>query len=71
MEITATELKNNLSHYLKMASKETIYITQYGKLIAKISPPFEDRRQTAQSLFGILDDDLSLEEARKERLKRQ
>lgn len=34
MSITATELKSNLSKYLMLASKEDIYITQYGKVVA-------------------------------------
>ena len=34
MSITATELKTNLSKYLLMASKEDVYITQYGKIVA-------------------------------------
>ena len=36
MAITATELKANLSKYLNLAEKEDIYITQYGKIVAKL-----------------------------------
>ena len=68
MSITATELKTNLSKYLLMASKEDIYITQYGKIIAKLTNPFQDRVEIAESLFGILPQTTTLEEARKERL---
>ena len=43
MSITATELKTNLSKYLALAAKEDIYITQYGKVVAKLTNPYQDR----------------------------
>ena len=68
MSITATEFKANLSKYLLLAAKEDIYITQYGKVIAKLTNPFQDRVTVAESLFGILPQTMTLEEARGERL---
>ena len=67
MSITATELKLNLSKYLTLAETEDIYITKNGKVIAKLSNPYQDRVDIAKSLFGILPADLTLEDARKER----
>ena len=69
MSITATELKSNLSKYLLLASTEDVYITQYGKVVAKLTNPFQDRMNLAQSLFGILPQTTTYEEAREERLK--
>lgn len=69
MSITATELKSNLSKYLLLASTEDVYITQYGKVVAKLTNPFQDRMNIAQSLFGILPQTTTYEEAREERLK--
>ena len=43
MTITATELKSNLRKYLLMAETEDIYITRNGKVIAKLSNPYQDR----------------------------
>ena len=68
MSITATELKKNLGKYLAMSSNEDIYITRNGKVVAKLSNPFQDRVDMAKSLFGILPADVTLEEAREERL---
>ena len=68
MSITATELKANLGKYLLLAATEDVYITQYGKVVAKLSNPFHDRVEIAESLFGILPQTMTLEEARKERL---
>lgn len=68
MSITATELKNNLSKYLQLSMTEDIFITQYGKIISKLTNPFQDRVDIATSLFGILPDDITLEEAKEERL---
>ena len=68
MSITATELKKNLGKYLALSSNEDIYITWNGKVVAKLSNPFQDRVDMAKSLFGILPSDVTLEEAREERL---
>lgn len=68
MSITATELKNNLSKYLLLASSEDIYITRNGKVVAKLSNPYQDRLDVAESLFGSVPADMTLEEAREERL---
>ena len=67
MSITATELKANLGKYLLLAAKEDIYITQYGKVVAKLTNPFQDRVEIAESLFGILPQTMTLEEAKAER----
>ncbi len=68
MSITATELKANLSKYLSLASTEDVYITQYGKIVAKLTNPFQDRVDIARSLFGILPQTTTYEEAREERI---
>lgn len=70
MSITATELKQNLGKYLILSATEDIYITKNGKTIAKLSNPNQDRVDMAKSLFGILPNDVSLEESKAERLNR-
>ena len=65
--ITATELKTNLSKYLTLASTEDVLIPQYGKVIAKLTSPFQDRVSVAESLFGSLPQTTTLEEALNER----
>ncbi|MBO4915091.1 MAG: type II toxin-antitoxin system prevent-host-death family antitoxin [Oscillospiraceae bacterium] len=67
MSITATELKANLSKYLQLAEKEDIFITQYGRVVAKLTNPFQDRVETAESLFGALPSTMTFDEAMKER----
>lgn len=52
MSITATELKTNLSKYLLLAEKEDIYITRNGRVVAKLTSPYQNRVDTARSLFG-------------------
>lgn len=68
MLITATELKNNLGKYLLLAATEDIFITRNGKVVAKLSNPNQDRVEMTKSLFGILSDNITLEEAKRERL---
>ncbi len=70
MSITATELKANLSKYLQLSATEDIYITRNGKVISKLTNPFQERVAVAKSLFGILPDDITEDEAREERLKK-
>ena len=70
MSITATELKSNIGKYLMLAATEDIFVTKNGKVVAKISNPYQDRVNIAKSLFGILPADVTLEEAREERLDR-
>ena len=68
MLITATELKRNLGKYLLLAATEDIYITKNGTVIAKLSNPHQDRVDIAESLFGILPADVTLEEVKGKRL---
>lgn len=70
MSITATELKSNLGKYLLLSATEDIFITKNGKVIAKLSNPNQDRVDMAKSLIGVLPSDVTLEEAKSERLDR-
>lgn len=70
MSITATELKTNLSKYLLLAEKEDVYITRNGKVIAKLTNPYQNRVDMAKSLFGVLPADITLEESKNERLNK-
>ena len=68
MSITATELKTNLSKYLLLSATEDIYITRNGKIISKLTNPFQDRVDVAKSLFGIIPNAISLDDVKNERL---
>ena len=68
MIITVTELKSNLEKYLQLATEEEIFITHNGKIISKLTNPYQDRVDIAKSLFGVLSTDLTLDETKKERL---
>jgi hypothetical protein len=52
-----------------LAESEDIYITRNGKVVAKLSNPYQDRVDVAKSLFGVLPADMTLEDTREERLK--
>lgn len=69
MSVTATELKSNLGMYLMLAQKEDVYITRNGKVVAKLTNPYQDRVEMAKSLFGVLPSELTPEQAREERLR--
>ena len=70
MSITATELKANLGKYLLLSATEDIFITKNGKVVAKLSNPFQERVDIAKSLFGVIPSDITLEEAKQERLEK-
>ena len=67
MSVTATELKNNLGKYLLLSATEDVVITKNGEVVAKLTSPYENRVQTARSLFGILPREADIDEARRER----
>ena len=68
MSITATELKQNLSKYLLLSMTEDIYITRNGKVVSKLTNPFQDKLSTVDALYGSVPDTVTLEAEREERL---
>ena len=68
MSVTATELKSNLGKYLILSATEDVFITKNGKVVAKLTNPYQDRVETAKSLFGILPKDADIEKSKEERL---
>jgi len=70
MTVAASELKKRLGRYLLLSATEDIIITRNGKIVSKLTNPFQDRVCLVESLVGILDSDVTQEEAREERLNR-
>lgn len=70
MTITSTELKNDLSKYLRLAETEDIFITKNGRIMCKLTTAYEDKVALVESLVGILPEGASIEEGKNERLKR-
>ena len=68
MLITATELKNNLGKYLLLLATEDIFITKNGKVVEKLTNPYQNRVEVVKSLFGILLKDVDMDVAKEERL---
>lgn len=70
MSITATELKSNLGKYLQLAATEDVIITQYGKVIAMLTSPFQNRIEMVDSLIGSLPQTTTWEEVRDEKQRK-
>ncbi len=68
MSVTATELKANLGKYLVLAATEDVYITRNGKTVAKLTSPYTNKLDIVDELAGSVPADMTLEEAREERL---
>jgi len=72
MVVTATQFKTNIGRYLDTISKEEVYISKNGKLVAKLSNPVHDKLSILNSLVGIIKGNtMTLDEAKRERLSRQ
>ena len=79
MEITLTELKNNLGKYILLSKEEDILVTKNGKIVSRLTEPFSARKEKmekqriAKKLVGSIKTDtyLSLDDIRKERLSRK
>ena len=67
MLVDVTEFAQNLDDYLNLVADEDILITQEGKVVARLSDVNQARRALADSLVGIIPDDVTLEEALEER----
>ena len=70
MIVTATEFKTNLGRYLEVVESEDIVITRNGKRIARLTDAARDKTDILRALTGIVPADISLEEAKEERLRR-
>ena len=73
MQITATELKNNLGKYLELAEKEDIQITKNGRSIVTMSSLNKERVKNMQSIFGAIktDEPISLDALKYERITKE
>ena len=63
--VTATELKKNLSHYLKLSETETVYITKNKRIVSVLTNPKIVALENFLKLEGCLapyDDGRSYEE---------
>ena len=65
-----TELKANLGKYLLLAASEDVYITRNGKVVARLTSPFQDKLDIVDSQYGSIPGSITLEEARDERLEK-
>ncbi len=71
LEITATEFKVNLGHYLDLVPTEDIWVTRNGKYVARLVNP---NVSAVDSISGILkgkgSEDIDRHSLREERISR-
>ena len=71
MQVTATEFKLNLGHYLDLVMTEDIWISKNGKTVAKlINPNVSAVDSISGILKGKLDADTDRHSIRDERISR-
>ena len=68
MQVTATEFKRNLGAYLKQSSTEVVYITSYGKTVAKLVGVGHPR-SAIDELYGSVPNNTTLDEAKRKRAR--
>ena len=64
----SNRIKDEFGKISSYGRKRRYLYTRNGKIVAKLSNPYQDRVDVAKSLFGIIPDEMTLEEAREERL---
>ncbi|MBQ2619038.1 MAG: type II toxin-antitoxin system prevent-host-death family antitoxin [Oscillospiraceae bacterium] len=67
-QISLAELKANTGKYVSMVGTQDIFITQNGRLLARLTTAKPDKVEAAKALFGLLNDSVDLDAEREERL---
>ena len=70
MIVTATEFKTNFGKYLDMLTKEEIFITRNGKIIAKVINPQVSAVDSLRGMLKNVPSDIDLDSLREERLSK-
>ena len=70
MIVTATEFKTNFGKYLDMVTKEDIFITRNGKIIAKVINPQVSAVDSLRGMLKNAPSDIDLDSLREERLSK-
>jgi prevent-host-death family protein len=68
MQVTLTEAKANLGHYVDVAQSEDVIILRHGRQSAKLTGERSLRREAAEALFGLVSGPVDWEAERLERL---
>ena len=67
-QISVSELKANAGKYVAMAGNQDVFITENGRLIARLTAAKPDKVEAAKSLFGLFHGPVDLDAEREERL---
>jgi len=70
MIVTATEFKTNFGKYLDMLTKEDIFITRNGKIIAKVINPQVSAVDSLRGMLKNVPSDIDMDSLREERLSK-
>ena len=60
-QISLAELKANTGKYVSMVGTQDIFITQNGRLLARLTTAKPDKVEAAKALFGLLNDSVDLD----------
>ena len=70
MIVTATEFKTNFGKSLDMLTKEDIFITRNGKIIAKVINPQVSAVDSLRGMLKNVPSDIDMDSLREERLSK-
>lgn len=68
MVVTATEFKANFGKYLELITKEDVFITRNGKMVAKVVNPQVSAVDSLRGMLNSTSSDMDMDSFREERL---
>ena len=72
--ITATEFKNNLSHYMELSQTQDVYVTKNNKIITVLTNPEKNKLaliESSRGFLGSVDEDTDFDAIIKEEILRR
>lgn len=69
MIITTSQLKEDIKKYFEIAQTEDVLVTKNGKILVKISNPYQNTLEMVKGLRGSIKGDWPKEKIREEREK--
>lgn len=67
MEVTATEFKKKMGRYIDLSQHEDVFIRRNGRIVSRLTSPYQKKRAIVESLVGVLPPDFDAEAALDER----
>jgi prevent-host-death family protein len=68
MQVTLHELETDAHRIIDLTAEQEVLVTEHGEPVARIISARPDKAQAIRSLFGLIPNDTTLDEAKADRL---